>query len=230
MRRGTALTASHAVYGRRTRPAAPGASLRFGSQDTDGRKRDRRAPLPPLKDGRYDRKRQTGKRCANDMGVRDESRWRAAEPLSSAVENGRRCPEDLNAATGTMTVHRAPPRLHTLNAGAVDAWTPAQCGSPTRGFLTRPRDAPLRCVSQPEATIRPSRGGSTHGSRVSWPVGALERINTAFNRHLHICVHPAEGWGAPLRPFCCPVFAPLQCADPSFAYAITRKPCIGVQD
>ena len=85
----------------------------------------------------------------------------AQGPLGLAAESGRRCPEDLNAATGTMTVHRAPPRLRTLNAGAVDAWTPAQCGSPTRGFLTRPRDAPPRRVSQPGATIRPSTGGST---------------------------------------------------------------------
>ena len=91
----------------------------------------------------------------------------ARGPLGLAAEGGRRCPEDLNAATGTMTVHRAPPRLRTLNAGAVDAWTSAQCGSPTRGFLTRPRDAPLRRVSQPQATIRPSKDGSTRrGSHI----------------------------------------------------------------
>ena len=120
---GTALHPSRAVYGRRARPAVPEA--RFESWVT-GRRRDANAyrrmsvAQPSLQKGRYAaaRPRRHGKdggrfkaRHSDDVMIARELTPDMRRVCLVAGENDRRRPEDSNAATGTMTVHRAPPKI-----------------------------------------------------------------------------------------------------------------------
>ena len=125
--------------------------------------------------------------AADDVTFAREMMSTRARRLT-ADDGDRQCPEDSNAATGTMTVHRAPPRSQTLNAGAVGMWTPAQCGNATQGLSpAAPRD-PMPRAPTGGGVYAPQPKGQPALCKVSVRRRALKRIKHPLSRHLHICV------------------------------------------
>ena len=115
--------------------------------------------------------------CCKERGV-------GARPRCPALagRRSRRHPEDSNAATGTMTVHRAPPRHRTLRAGAVGMWTLAQCEAPRGGLPSRATRPHAACANRvplyaPRSEGQPAKLGHC-GRYARWNASTMRSTGT----------------------------------------------------